>query len=104
MGDDRRRQAILTEIARLGPTLPGSIGERMTRCHTEGCRCRADPPHLHGPYITWSHRRDGRQVNRTVSKDQAGRLRPLIEADRKLHQLVRELEALTIDGIDDLFE
>lgn len=101
--DDRRRRAILAEMARLGPTLPGSISERMTRCNTEGCRCNAEPPRLHGPYITWSHRQGGRQVNQTISVDRAARLRPLIEADRKLHQLVRELEVLALSGIDDVF-
>ena len=49
-----RRQAILAEIEALGPVLAGCIIERSTRCQTEGCHCRADPPQLHGPYPTWS--------------------------------------------------
>ena len=96
---DQRRAAILAELAALGPVLPGSIIERTTRCQTASCRCRADPPVLHGPYPTWTHRADGRQVTRTLTAEEAQQLRPLIEADRRLHQLVRELEALTIAAI-----
>jgi hypothetical protein len=96
---DQRRAAILAEIAALGPVLPGSITQRVTRCQTASCRCHADPPVLHGPYPTWTHRTGGRQVTRTLTAEEAGQLRPLIDADRRLHQLVRELEALTIAGI-----
>ncbi len=96
---DQRRAAILAEIAALGPVLPGSITQRATRCQTATCRCRADPPVLHGPYPTWTHRAGGRQVTRTLTAEEAEQLRPLIDADRRLHQLVRELEALTIAAI-----
>ena len=96
---DQRRAAILAEIAALGPVLPGSITQRATRCQTASCRCRADPPILHGPYPTWTHRAGGRQVTRTLTAEEADELRPLIDADRRLHQLVRELEALTIAAI-----
>jgi hypothetical protein len=106
MGDARRvspgeerHQAILAEIAALGPVLPGSITERSTRCQTGSCHCRADPPVLHGPYPTWTHRAGGRQVTRTLTPEQASQLRPFIDADRRLHQLVRELEALTLAAI-----
>lgn len=92
----RRRAAIVAEIKAIGPVLPGSIVERSTRCQRSGCRCRADPPHLHGPYPTWMHQQDGRQVTKTLSAEEAQRLRPLIEADRRLRALVAELESLTV--------
>jgi hypothetical protein len=96
---DQRRQAILAEIAAIGQVLPGSITERTTRCQTDSCRCRADPPVLHGPYPTWTHRAGGRQVTRTLTAAEAQQLRPMVEADRRLHQLVRELEGLTIAAV-----
>lgn len=99
VSDDQRRRAIVAEIAALGQVLPGSITERTTRCQTTSCHCRADPPVLHGPYPTWTHRSGGRQVTRTLTTEEASQLRPLIEADRRLHQLVRELETLTIAAI-----
>jgi hypothetical protein len=96
---ERRRRAILAEIAAIGPVLPGCIIERRTRCQTSGCRCRAEPPELHGPYLTWTHREEGRQVTRTISPEVAERLRPLIDNDRRLRQLVTELEQLTATSI-----
>lgn len=95
-----RRRAILAELDQLGPVVPGSLGTRTTRCQTSGCRCRADPPQLHGPYPTWTHRQNGRQITRTLTAQEAERLRPMIEADRRLHQLVRELETLGLADIN----
>lgn len=51
---DSRRAAITAQIAALGLPLPGSLVERRTRCGNTGCRCHADPPQLHGPYLTWT--------------------------------------------------
>ena len=93
--EDRRR-AILAEIEVIGPVLPGSIVYRSTRCQSAGCHCRAHPPRLHGPYATWMRQEGGRQVTRTLSLEEAERLRPLLAADRRLRQLVRELESLTV--------
>lgn len=50
----RRRRQITDAIAALGPTLPGSLVTRTSRCGNRGCRCRADPPVLHGPYPVWT--------------------------------------------------
>jgi len=102
MGTDQRRQEILAEMAGLWPVLPGSVVERSTRCQTLGCHCRADPPRLHGPYATWMRQDRGRQVTRTLSGEQADRLRPLVAADHRLRELVHELEALALSEVDDL--
>jgi hypothetical protein len=98
MKSEKRRRAILAEIDRLGhgPVVPGNLSLRSTRCAGEGCRCRADPPTLHGPYPTWTHQVDGRQVTKTLSADEAERLRPAIQANRRLRELVKQLEALSI--------
>jgi hypothetical protein len=94
--DSQRRAAIAAEIAALGPVVPGTISERSTRCGGAGCHCRADPPVLHGPYPTWTHQEGGRQVTRTLSAEEAEALRPSIESNRRLHQLVKELESISI--------
>ena len=94
---DSRRAAIAAEIAALGPpVVPGTISERSTRCAGTGCHCRADPPVLHGPYPTWTHQESGRQITRTLSAEEAESLRPSIESNRRLHELVKELEAISI--------
>ena len=46
----------------------------------------------------------GRQVARSISVEQAARLQPLIDADRRLHKLVRELEAFSLGGIQQFLD
>ncbi len=97
---ERRRAEIVAEIVALGPPLPGSLVERRTRCGTEGCRCRADPPHLHGPYLTWTRKVDNRTVTRTLNAEQAQRCREGIDNSRRLRRLVAELESLALHQIE----
>ena len=68
---DRRRAKIAAAITALGPPLPGSLVERRTRCGNTGCRCHADPPQLHGPYLTWTRKVENKTVTRTLNPEQA---------------------------------
>ena len=92
---DEARQAIVAEIAALGPVLSGCIIQRSTRCQTQGCHCRADPPQLHGPYPTWTRRVNGTTITRTLHDEDAEQLRSYLDAHRRLRQLVTELEAVS---------
>ncbi len=97
-----QRQAQLTaEIAALGLPVPGSLVERHTRCANPNCRCRAEPPELHGPYLTWTRKVAGKTVTRTLSPEQAEQLRPMLDNARRLRQIVSELEALGLGQITD---
>jgi hypothetical protein len=96
----RRRARITAQIAALGLPLPGSLVERRTACGNRGCRCHADPPQLHGPYLSWTRKVDGKTVTRTLDPDQAERLRPLLDNARRLRELVSALEALALQELD----
>ena len=90
--DERRSPAtreILAELSEIGPCLPGSLVSHTRTCSTPGCHCHDDPSALHGPYRAWMRQEAGHQVTRTLSTEQAERLRPLVAADRRLRQLVR---------------
>jgi len=93
----RRHQQIQAELAQTGIALPGSLTSRTTRCQRPGCHCRASPPILHGPYPTWTRKISGRTVTRTLTPQEAERLRPYFDAHRRLRQLITELEALSIE-------
>lgn len=95
-----RQRQISDQIAALGLPLPGSLVERRTRCGNPGCRCHADPPQLHGPYLTWTRKVDNKTITRTLNTEQADRLRPLLDNARRLRELVSELEALALSNID----
>jgi len=92
-----RHQQIQAELARIGITLPGSLTSRTTRCQRAGCHCHADPPVLHGPYPTWTRKAGTRSITRTLTAEDAERLRPCFAAHRRLRQLITELEAVSIE-------
>lgn len=94
---ERRRAALVAEIAELGPALPGSLVERHNRCRRPDCRCHADPPQLHGPYPAWTRKIDGKTVTRSVSPEQAERYQPWFDNARRLHELVDQLRQLAIE-------
>ena len=92
----RRRDTLTAEIAALGWALPGSLTERFTRCGNPTCRCRADPPQLHGPYPTWTRKVDNKTVTRTLTAEQAEHYRPWFYNARRLRELLNELAALSV--------
>ena len=95
-----RAAAIAAEIAaRLADiafALPGTLADRMTRCGYPGCRCRADPPRLHGPYHQWTRKKDGKTATRILSDDQLDDYGPWFDNHRRLRELITELEALSL--------
>ena len=93
---EQRQHELLAELATLGFCLPGSLSTRQMRCGKPGCRCKADPPQLHGPYTYWTRTVAGRTIAQLLSAEQLERYRPWIENNRRLHQLVKELEALAV--------
>jgi len=87
-------------ISDLGLALLGSIEVRSTRCGKANCRCKADPPSLHGPYIVWTRKVDQKTVTRVLSPDQLEDYRPLLDNARRLRQLATELHNLTLDLVE----
>jgi hypothetical protein len=51
---------LAASIAAIDAVLPGSIVIRQMRCDKAACRCKADPPRLHGPYIQWTRKVAGK--------------------------------------------
>lgn len=94
---DQRRAAILTEIAELGPAMPGSLVFRHNRCARPDCPCHSDPPQLHGPYPAWTRKIDGKTVTRSLSREQADRYQPWFDNARRLHELIDQLRQLAIE-------
>lgn len=102
---DQRAQArqIATElaaIARTGMVLPGSITERRTRCGRPNCACHADPPRRHGPYWQWTRKLASRTVCRWLSADQNDDYQPWIDNNRRIRELVTQLEAIGIAALE----
>lgn len=91
---------LVGELARIGFVLPGSLTERLQRCTHAGCHCHDDPPVLHGPYFQWSRKVAAKTVSKTLSTDQVDEYRPWLDNDKRLHAIVRELEALALSVLE----
>ena len=96
-----RAEAIAAEItarlAGLAFALPGTLADRMTRCGHPGCRCRADPPRLHGPYRQWTRKKNGKTATKILTDDQAADYAPWFDNHRRIRDLLAELEALSLE-------
>jgi hypothetical protein len=97
----RRIAAEITAgLTRAGFALPGTLTERMTRCGHPGCRCHADPPRLHGPYHQWTRKIGGKTVTRILTDDQLADYQPWFDNQRRLKDLIAELETLSQEIAD----
>jgi hypothetical protein len=86
----------MRELAEIGYALPGHV-RRSTACGKPGCRCKDDPPVLHGPYLSWIRKTDGKPTTRKLTPEQEQRYRPWFDNARRPH----ELQTLSVQAIED---
>lgn len=102
---DRKRAAhqrrIATALADIGFALPGSLTVRAYRCGKTNCRCRNEPPQLHGPYAFWTRKVDGKTATRMLSDDEVAEYQPLFNNARTLRALMTELQELTLQLVEE---
>lgn len=96
----RAQQRITAKLAEIGFALPGSLVWRTTACGKAGCHCQHDPPVLHGPYLTWTRTVNGKTVTRKISEHQHDHYQTWFDNARKLHQLVTDLETLSLQAFE----
>lgn len=97
---EHRRRELIAEIAEIDFILPGSINVVMNRCGKPRCACHADPPRLHGPYLTWTRKIAAKTVTRRLTPEQAERYRPWFKNNRRLRELINELETLSLQAAE----
>lgn len=97
----RAQERIAASLGEIGFALPGSLVQRTTACGKAGCRCGADPPVLHGPYLSWTRAVGGKTVTRKMTEDQQRRYQAWFDNARRLHQLVTELETLSVRALEE---
>ena len=99
----RQRRAharITTSLAQIGFALPGSLVWRTTACGKARCHCQANPPVLHGPYLTWTRTVNGKTVTRKINEHQHLHYQAWFDNARKLHRLVNDLETLSLQAFE----
>jgi len=62
--------------------------------------CRADRPRFHGPFRSWTRKVAKKTVTRILSEDELSDYQGFFDNDRRLKELVRELEALGLDIVE----
>lgn len=101
--EEAQLRRIVTELARLGFCLPGSIVQRRLTRGNQGCRCEAEPPVLHGPYHHWTRKINGETAGRYLSEDQLLRYKQWFANAKRARELLGEPEALSL-GIAERIE
>lgn len=96
----RRLAELRAELAAIEFALPGTVNVAMNRCGKPNCACKADPPKLHGPYVTWTRKVSGKTVTRRLTDEQLRRYEPWLENRRRLRELTAELESLSLQAAE----
>lgn len=94
-------ESVADDLAGFGYALPGTLARRFMRCGKVNCRCKADPPILHGPYHHWTRTVAGKTVTRTLTEEQAARYRPWFDNARRLRELTSDLETRSLRAFND---
>src|SRR5512143_3561510 len=95
-------EALKEALGRLGYVRPGSLVRRFMPCGKPACRCMGDPPSLHGPYYQWTLRIRGKTKTIRLSEQQAQLCAEWIANHRKLKDIVRKMEAISLKETDRL--
>lgn len=98
---DRPGKPVAAQLGEVDYALPGTLARRFMRCGKANCRCKADPPILHGPYHHWTRTVAGKTVTRTLTEEQASRYRPWFDNARRLRELTSELETRSLRAFND---
>jgi len=93
--EQARKAALITELDRGGWFLRGSLLQVANRCGKPNCRCKADPPQLHGPYWQWTRKVQGKTVSVRLTDAQAELVRAWISNSKAFDQRLAELEHLS---------
>ena len=93
-------ERIRSELASIGLALPGSLVIREGRCGKPSCACHGDPPRLHGPFRSWTRKVSRKTVTRLLGEEQLADYQPFFDDHRRLKDLVRQLEALSLEVVE----
>lgn len=97
---ERRHVTLLRKLCKLGLVLRGSIGARMMPCGNPKCRCKDDPPRLHGPYYLWTRKVAAKTVTVRLTAEQARRCMQWSRNMRQFDLLVKQLQQLGLHAAD----
>lgn len=92
--EQAQKREILATLDASGWFVRGSLLKVANQCGTPGCRCKAEPPRLHGPYWQWSRKIGGKTVSVRLTDAQADLVRNWIANARIVDEHLAELDKL----------
>ena len=96
----RRIERIKQRLADLGDLRPGNLNEQFNVCGNPNCKCKADPPQKHGPYLQLSWTRNRKSRTRFVRKPEVKSIRSQMKNYERLQSLVDEWIDASIEICD----
>jgi hypothetical protein len=96
----KRIASLRSRLAQFDYVCTGNLRRRYAVCGTENCRCKAQPPALHGPYYYWSRLVGGKVVQRVLAPEDAEIVARGIENYREARALLRKWEEETAQIIE----
>jgi hypothetical protein len=97
----QRQTALARALGETGFALPGTLTERHMRCGKPNCRCKHDPPTLHGPYWQWTRKLDGKTVTRWLNPEQLQRYQDWFTNAKRARDLIDQIETLSLSIAED---
>ncbi len=97
---EKRHIELAKQIADIGFIAPGSIVKRFMKCGTPTCRCRADPPLLHGPYYQLTTKVNGKTVTRQLPAREAKLYKSWIVNGRKIDATIKKMRDVAAKAQD----
>jgi hypothetical protein len=94
------QRRLAAQLAEIGFALPVSLTVKAYRCGKQNCRCRADPPKLHGPYAFWTRKVNAKTQTRMLSDEELADYQPMFDNARKIRDLVSELQELSLELVE----
>jgi len=85
---ERQIERVKRDMVALGDLRPGSLSTQYNVCGSPGCKCKATPPHKHGPYYQVSFTRKGKSGTKFVRKENLPAIRTQLRNYERMKLLV----------------
>lgn len=91
---------LANQLADLGHIMRGSVTLRKKRCGKSNCKCKDDPPVMHGPYYQWSATQNGKTVNKQLTPAQAKVYKKWTKNNQQAKVIINKMQDIAAKTIE----
>ncbi|MBI9096003.1 MAG: hypothetical protein JEY71_14135 [Sphaerochaeta sp.] len=96
----KKHQGLAEQLKEVGFVWPGSVTSRYLKCGKPNCVCHKDPASLHGPYLYWSTKVDGKTVSKAISGTEAKIVQEWVANRVSLESIVEQMKEVAKDALE----